>query len=298
MKSILLAACLAAISFAATPPQFRADTNVVLVNATVLDRQDRPVRGLDRDQFRVFEDKAEQKITYFSEEEVPVSVAVIFDVSGSMRDKISGMRAALDAVLQSANPGDEFSLVTFASEPQGVVRWTQNPEDIHNALQQVSAQGQTSLLDALETGLAYMKTAKNPRKAMLVFSDGGDNHSRSTEREVMQSLEEANVQIYAMDSTEPLVIRARLPEEIAGPDLLERICNHAGGRYFLVDRERTLAPAAEQISRELRSQYIIGYVPAQANDGRFHHVRVEVKAQAGTRKLVVFWRPGYRAPAD
>lgn len=299
MKCLLLATWFAAVTFAATPDQIRVDANVVLVNATVLDRHDRPVRGLTRDQFRVFEDKAEQNIAYFSEEEVPLSLSVIFDVSGSMDYKLASMRTALNAVLQGANAGDEFSLVTFADQPQVVVGWTRNPEEIQNRLLLDTAHGQTSLLDALETGLAYMKQAKNTRKAMVIFSDGGDNHSRSTERAVMRSLEEAGVQIYAVDTTEPLTLRARSPEEIAGPDLLERLSDHAGGRYFQVEGKHQLAAAAEQISRELRSQYLIGYVPSVgAHDGRFHHVRLELKQQEGMPKLTVFWRRGYRAPAD
>ncbi len=282
-----------------TAGQFRIDANVVLINATVLDRHDRPVRGLTSDQFRVFEDKAEQSIAYFSEEETPLSLAVIFDVSGSMDGKMAGMRSALEAVLQSANEQDEFSLVTFADQPQVAVGWSKNPDEIQNRLLLATAHGQTSLLDALETGLAYMKRARNARKAMLIFSDGGDNHSRASERQVMQSLEEAGVQIYALDSAEPLNQRTRLPEEIAGPDLLGRLCDRAGGRYFQVDGKRELASAAERISRELRSQYLIGYVPALgSNDGRFHHVRLQVKRPEGSPKVSVFWRRGYRASGD
>src|SRR5215469_1395520 len=148
--------------FAAEPTagRFRADANVVLINATVLDRQDRPVRGLSRDQFRLFEDKMEQSITYFSEEEAPVSVAVIFDTSGSMERKTSPMRAALDAVLRSANNEDEFSLITFADGPQITSGWTRSTEEIQNRLLFEVPRGQTALLDAIHTGLRYLKHAK------------------------------------------------------------------------------------------------------------------------------------------
>jgi Ca-activated chloride channel homolog len=279
--------------------QFKIDANVVLINATVLDRHDRPIRGLTRDQFRVYEDKAEQRIAYFSEEEVPLSLAVIFDVSGSMDGKLAAMRAALGAVLQSSNPGDDFSLITFADQPQVAMGWTPDSQEIQNRLLQVSAHGQTSLLDALEAGLASLKTARNARKAMIIFSDGGDNHSRATERAVLGSLAEADVQIYAIASTEAWTLRMRAPEEIMGPDLLDRLCDHAGGRYFQADSQRELQRAAEQIARELHSQYLIGYVPASnANDGRFHHVRVQVKRDAGTPKVTVLWRKGYRAATE
>ncbi|HTB20330.1 MAG TPA: VWA domain-containing protein [Bryobacteraceae bacterium] len=275
--------------------QFQIDSNVVLINATVLDGHNRPVRGLTREQFRLYDEKAEQRIAYFSEEEVPLSLAVIFDISGSMDHKMAGMRAAVDAVLQDAGAQDEFSLITFADRPQVAVGWSPDPGDVQNRLLLESAHGETSLLDALATGLSYMKKARNIRRAMLIFSDGGDNHSRFTERHLMLSLAEAGVQIYAVDSAEQLVLRTRSPEEIAGPDLLERLCDLAGGRYFRVDGRRELDAAAGQISRELRSQYLIGYVPSGPSlDGRFHHVRVEVKRSRGTPKISVFWRRGYR----
>jgi Ca-activated chloride channel homolog len=287
------------LSPAAEKGQFRVDANVVLVNATVLDRHDRPIRGLARDQFRIYENKAEQHIAYFSEEEVPLSLAVIFDVSGSMDGKLAAMRTALDAVLRGSNPGDEFSLITFADRPQLALDWTENAPEIQNRLLQASAHGQTSLLDALETGLASLKKARNTRKAMLIFSDGGDNHSRATERRVLGSLAEADVQIYAIASTESWSFRTWAPEELTGPDLLDRLCDHAGGRYFQVDSRREIQLSAEQIARELRSQYLIGYVPSVAsNDGRFHQVRVQVKRDTGAPKVTVFWRKGYRAASE
>jgi Ca-activated chloride channel homolog len=301
LATLALAVLFAGTSGAAekTNDQFRADASVVLINATVLDRHDRPVRGLTRDHFRLFEDKVEQRIAYFSEEEVPVSLAVIFDVSGSMDNKMAGMRRALDAVLRSANPQDEFSLVTFADVPHVVMGWSQNAHEIQNRLLTESAHGQTSLLDALATGLATMKTARYQRKAMLIFSDGGDNNSRWTERQFMRSLAEAGVEIYSLDGSEPWTARGDPPEETQGRDLLERICDDARGRYFQVQSKRDLAAAAQQISQELRLQYLIGYVPAgNAHDGRFHHVRVDVKRGEGDPKMSVFWRRGYRATGD
>jgi VWFA-related protein len=272
---------------------------MVWINATVLDHHDRPVRGLTRDQFRIYDEKAEQSIAYFSEEETPLSLAILFDVSGSMDQKMAGMRAALDAVLHSANADDEFSLIAFADRPEVAVAWTPDADQIQNRLLNVSAHGQTSLLDAVGAGLSYMKRAGNSRKAIVILSDGGDNHSRFPEGEVLRSLAEAGVQIYAVDTADFLLQQARSPEEVAGPDLLERLCEHAGGRYFQASGKRELAAAGEQISRELRSQYLIEYVPsASAQDGRFHHVRLQLQKNAGAPKTSLFWRRGYRAPGD
>lgn len=299
MKYTLFALLFAAGAIAAARDQLSVDSNVVLINATVLDRHDRLVRGLTRERFRIFEDNAEQKIAYFSEDEVPASVGVVFDLSGSMDGKLGGTRTALEAVLNDANPADEFSLVTFSDRPSLAIGWTPDPAQIQNGVLLTRAHGDTALLDAITTGLSALKTAKNPRKALVIFSDGGDNHSRANEREVRHALVESGVQIYAIDLTEPLYLRERSPEEIAGPDLLERICDEASGRYFQVNGKRDLSAAARQISRELRSEYLIGYVPSpQARDGRLHHVRVQMKRENGNPKVSVFWRHGYRAPTE
>jgi Ca-activated chloride channel family protein len=305
MKCVFLGLVFAAIAMAAgefradAAGEFRADANVVLVNTTVLDRHDRPVRGLGRDQFRLYQDQAEQRIAYFAEEETPLSLAVVFDVSGSMDSKMAWMRAALDAVLRRPNSGDEFSLITFSGEPRVAAGWSADVEEVQSQVLLASAHGETSLLDALELGLVQLRQANNARKAMLILSDGGDNHSRYSEGEVTRSLAEAGVQIYAIDSVEPEFLRARSPEEFAGPDLLGRLCDQAGGRYFQVDGKREIAAAAEQISLELRSQYLIGYVPPpESSDGRFHHLRVQLKRDPGVPKLSVFSRPGYRISAN
>jgi Ca-activated chloride channel family protein len=297
MKCVFVGFVFAVIAMAAG--EFRADANVVLVNATVLDRHNRPVRGLARDQFRLYQDQAEQRIAYFTEEETPLSLAVIFDVSGSMDSKLAAMRAALGAVLRGANAEDEFSLITFSNESRVAAVWGADAEELQSQVLLASAEGETSLLDALELGLVQLKHANNTRKAMLIFSDGGDNHSRYTEGAVTRSLAEAGVQIYAIDSAEPDFLRARSPEEFGGPDLLARLCDHAGGRYFQVDGKREIADAAEQISLELRSQYLMGYVPPRdAADGRFHHLRVQLKRDPGAPKLSVFGRQGYRLSAN
>jgi VWFA-related protein len=276
---------------------FRSNAYVVLINATVLDRANRPVRGLTQDNFRVFQEKAEQPITYFAEEEVPVSLAIVFDTSGSMRMNISGARKALRALLGTSNPEDEFCLITFAERPQLAVPWVTDESLIQNSTLFNAPRGQTSLLDAIHLAVAQTKRAANPRRAVLVLSDGGDNHSRYSEPEIAAILEEADVQMYAVDMAESPYLNARAAEELAGPDLLERLSEHAGGRYFPAHNDRDLAGIADRISQELRSQYVIGFVPPTGiGDGRFHRVQVQV-AREGP-KLSVHWRRGYRVPAE
>lgn len=282
-----------------TPPAyFRAGADVVLINATVLDRDSRPVRGLARADFRLFEDGKQQTVSSFTEEEVPLSLAIVFDTSGSMQGKSGRAREALGAMLRDSNAADEFSLITFADRPQLAVPWTGDAGDVQNDVLFAKPHGSTSLLDAIALGLGRMGSARNPRRAILILSDGGDNHSRNTWRGIARRLEEAGVEMYALDMSADAILRNFSSEEFAGPELLERLCDAAGGRYFQVDGAKQLTAAAEQISRELRSQYVLGYSPLdKAGDGRFRRVRVQVVPPAGASRLSVYWRRGYRVPA-
>ena len=276
---------------------FRSDANVVLINATVLDRHDRPVRGLSRDLFRIFENKAERPVTSFGEEDVPLSLAIVFDISGSMDGRLAGAREALGAVLENSNREDEFSLITFSDRPHVVVPWTSSAAEIQNRAPMDRPRGYTSLLDAIQLGLTQMERARNPRRALLILSDGGDNYSATTERQLTKLLEEADVQMYAVDMSVAPVLRDRSPEELEGPDLLERLCDHAGGRYYRVETSKELAKTADRIGDELRFQYVLGFVaPKVTEDGRFHRVRLQVVRPRGMPKVSVYWRRGYRAP--
>jgi len=285
--------CLAADQTAQA--NFRVDANVVLINATVVDRNNRPVRGLARDSFRLFEERSERSIVYFGEEEIPLSLAIVFDTSRSMGAHISGARQALGAVLATSNLGDEFSLITFSDQPEVKVPWTRDVGEIQNGVLSSLPWGRTSLLDAVHLAITEMRQSKNLRRAILILSDGGDNHSRHSERELSRLLEEADVQMYAVELSEVAALRDQSPEVLGGPDLLDRLCYRAGGRYFQVMDKRELTAVADQIGKELRSQYLLGYVPASgADDGKFHHVQLKVLHPAGASKLYVYWRRGYR----
>jgi Ca-activated chloride channel family protein len=278
---------------------FRSNAYVVLVNASVLDPTGRPVPGLPQESFRIFQGKTQQPITYFSEEEVPLSLAVVFDTSGSMSQNISGARKALRALLGASNAGDEFCLVTFAERPELTVPWVSDEALIQNSILFNAPRGQTSMLDAIRLALAQTKKAANPRRAVLVLSDGGDNHSRYSEREIAGMLEEAGAQMYAVDMAESPYLKARADEELAGPDLLERLCERAGGRYFQAHNNHDLTEVASRVSKELRSQYILGFVPPKGiEDGRFHRVQLRVERTKGGPKLTVYWRSGYRSPSN
>jgi VWFA-related protein len=277
----------------------RVDTTLVLIPVTVTDPLNRFVTGLEKENFRVFEDKIEQQISQFSSEDAPLSVGVIFDCSGSMGAKLEKSRQGVAQFFKTANPEDEFFLVEFSDRADLVIKFTTSLEEIQNRLAFTPSRGKTALLDAVYLGLHEMKRAKNSRKALLIISDGGDNNSRYTETEVKNLVREADVQIYAMGIFESAGTRSRTAEELGGPSLLSEISEQTGGRHFPVENINELPNIAEKIGIELRNQYIIGYSPKNAErNGKYRRVQVKLVQPRGLPPLRAFWRLGYYAPTQ
>jgi len=275
------------------------DVNMVLVNVTVTDPFDRIVTGLDQSNFEVFDDKVEQKIASFSTEDAPISVGLIFDSSGSMSDKIQKSKEAALQFFKTSNPQDEFMLINFSDRPNLITGFTSKFEDIQDRLLFVKAGGRTALLDAIYLGLNEMKKATTNRRALLVISDGGDNHSRYTENDIKRAVRESDVQIYAVGIFEPIASRARTPEEAGGPSLLADLSEVSGGRMFSVEDANELPDIAEKISIELRNQYLIGYHPSNlVRDGRWRRIKVKLDPPRGLPPLQVYARTGYYAPTQ
>ncbi len=275
----------------------RVDTNLVLINVTVTDPLNRFVTGLEKENFRLFEDKIEQKLSTFASEDAPLSVGLVFDTSGSMGSKLAKSRQAVAQFFKTANPEDQFFLVQFNDRPELTQDFTHNLEEIQNRLTFTQAKGRTALLDGVYMALNKMKKAQNPRKALLIISDGGDNSSRYTESEIKNLVREADVQIYAIGIFEPISARGRTPEELMGPGLLTEISEQTGGRHFAVENLNELPDVAAKIGIELRNQYIIGYSPINQNrDGKYRKVQVKLVQPRGLPPLRAYWRLGYYAP--
>ncbi len=214
-----------------------------------------------------------------------------------MGSKLSKSRQAAAQFFKTANPKDEFFLVQFNDRAELMVPFTYNTEEVQNRLTFPNAKGRTALLDAVYLALHQMKKAKNPRKAILILSDGGDNSSRYTESEIRNLVREADVQIYAIGIFEPAASRGRTAEELSGPGLLSEIAEQTGGRHFPVENINELPDVAAKIGIELRNQYVLGYTPAnQAKDGKYRRVKVKVNQPKGLPPLRAFWRLGYYAP--
>ena len=273
----------------------KVDVDMALVNVTVTDPYGRLVTGLEQDNFRVYEDNAEQEIVRFSSEDVPISIGVIFDMSGSMADKFEKSRLAAVQFFKTANPQDEFCLVNFNDRAQLASPFTASVEELQDRLLYTSARGQTALFDGIYLGLSQMKGARNSKKALLIISDGGDNHSRYTEFDVRRFLKEADVQLYAIGIYEQG--EAPTIEEKNGPALLTDMTEATGGRTFRVDNLSDLPDIASKISMELRNQYVLGYRPSnRARDGKWRKIKVRLRPPKGLPPLQIYARTGYFAP--
>ena len=196
----------------------RMNVDLVLVPVTVTDPMNRLVTGLEKEDFQVFENNKDQKIRTFAAEDAPVSIGIIFDLSGSMTSKLVRARESILQFIKTANPQDEFFVIGFNDRPELIEDFTNSVEDIEARLATVRSGHRTALLDAIYYGVAKMKDARHERKALLVVSDGGDNRSRYTEGEVRAQVREADVEIYSIGIFDPY---APTPEERTGPQLLK-----------------------------------------------------------------------------
>ena len=277
----------------------RVNTTLVLVPVTVTDSTNRFVLGLQKKDFQIIEDGVEQSIAHFSGEDAPLSVGLAFDESGSMDYKLQTSRAAVSQFLKTMNAGDEAFLVEFSEKAKLSVGFTPHVEEIHTALKNAKPGGLTAMLDAISMALHEMKSAKNPRKAIVIISDGGDNNSKYTAADIESLVRQADVQVYAMGVFEPVLSFTLSPEELSGPRLLSEIANQTGGRAFSAVLQSDLPSVAARIAVELRNQYVLAYSPKnQARDGKYRKVEVKVTQPAGVSPLKVHWRLGYYAPTQ
>lgn len=278
----------------AGPSMLRASVNWVRVPVHVSDESGAPYTGLARTDFQLLEDGVAQEIRHASVEETPVSIGIVFDASSSMKEKLADSRTALRALFQYALPGDEYSLIEFGNEPRLAEPFTAEAADIERAAAKIQLSTWTALYDAVYLGVSQARRATNPRKALLVLSDGGDNNSRYSEGELRRYLQEADVAVYS------IAIRSSARHAA----LLRRLSEATGGVSVEVREVNALGAAVAQISRLLRSEYVLDYVSnqttsqtARERDGLYRRVEVRLAPQA-PRGLHLSWRRGYYPPND
>jgi Ca-activated chloride channel family protein len=274
----------------------RTDVKLVLVPVSVTDALQRVVTGLSRDNFEVFDGKKEQTIQGFSSEDVPVSVGIILDSSGSMQDKWDRVRDAVNQFCDAANPQDEFFMVVFSDQPRLASDFTTSPEDLQKEMLFTRPKGRTALLDAIQMGLHQMKKAKYAKKALLIISDGGDNHSRYGENEIKSYAKESDVMIYSIGLFDRYVPTV---EEMQGPQLLSEITEPTGGRAFTLESPNQMPEVARHIGTELRTQYVLAYRPQDvAHDGKWHRIKVKLRLPKHLPFLQAHAKTGYYAPPN
>lgn len=270
------------------------NVDLVLVPVTITDNMNRLITGLDKENFKLYENKREQPIQHFSSEDAPVSIGIILDTSSSMASKIARAQEAVRDFCKTATSQDEYFLITFADQPNGATQFISDPDKFQLQLAYAVPHGRTALLDAVYLGLQKMRTAKHARRALLIISDGGDNHSRYTKHEVVSQVKESDVAVYAIgiyDHSFPT------QEEVFGPALLSNFAHVSGGRAFAIDDPNDLPIVAAEIGQELRNQYLLGYRPqGMQQDGKWHKIRVKLEVPKRVSLLKVRARAGYYAP--
>jgi Ca-activated chloride channel family protein len=275
--------------------RIRVDVNLVLVPATVTDPMNRLVTGLEKENFEVYDNNVGQVIKSFSTEDAPVTIGIIFDLSGSMSSKFMRARKALSEFLRTSNPLDEFFVVGFNDRPAVIVDYTSDIDDVEARMVMLKPENRTALIDAIYLGVDKLKQAKYERKALLIISDGGDNRSRYTEGELRRVVRESDVQIYSIGIFDQY---APTTEEQLGPILLNDICEMTGGRMFRVLDINDLGDIASRISAELRNEYVIGYRPSDVKqDGNWRKLKIRLVPPPGLPTLTVHNRQGYYAPS-
>lgn len=272
----------------------RVSVDLVLVPVTVTDAFNHPQTNLSREDFTIYESNQPQQIRYFSTEDSPVSVGLLLDVSGSMREKIDTEREAVEQFFRNANPEDDYFVITFNNKPQVLSDVTQSTAGIETELGLVQPSGSTALLDAVYLGVSKLRNAHYSRRALVIISDGADNASRYNLREIKNLIAESDVMVYAVGifGTSPF----KAFEEVMGERWLRVMTDITGGRTTTVKDINKLPEECALLSRELRSQYLLGYQPSdKVTDGKWRKVKITVKDRSDTDQLRSHYRKGYYA---
>lgn len=270
------------------PSVFRSNVEMVVLRASVTDPLNRYVVGLEKEHFKVFDNKVEQTITHFSSDNSPLSVGIVFDVSRSMADNLITAKNSVVRFLQQGTPEDEYFLVTFNDRTTLVQDFTPKNENIRNEMGILNAKGRTALYDAIYLGLQKLTEARNDKKALIVITDGEDNSSRYTFSDVKEFAKESDAQIYVIGEK---------GDQGYGRAIISEVVSLTGGRAFFPNSLKTLDYYCDLIHTELRNQYVLGYVPTNSSfDGRWRKIKVQLQPPEGLPRLNVHSREGYFSP--
>lgn len=288
----------------AKPPQdddsVRIGTELVLLDVSVVDRDNRPNFDLDRSRFSVFEDGAPQAIQFFSKEEAPISLGILVDTSGSMRPKIDTVIQAVSNLVRTSRPQDEAAVIEFKDGVEVVEEFSTDERNVLDALEDIIASGQSALVDAVKLSAEYVhKEGKHRRKALLLVTDGLERGSYYSYEEIAGDLRQLDVRLYIIGFTQDLDSSRSLfrkSEKGRAEQLLTRLTSDTGGRAFFPKDLSELGPIGEEIAKDLRTVYAIGYYPTNdKRDGTFRRVEVKI---TGDSKYLARTRAGYYAEKE
>ena len=276
----------------------KSTTDLVVLHATVVDEKGQFVTGLEKDNFKVYEDKVEQKLSVFTHEDVPVTMGLVIDNSGSMKEKRPQVNAAALSFVKTSNPNDEVFVVNFNDEYYLDLDedFTANQDELREALEKIDTRGSTALRDAIIGSLDHLKKGHKDKRVLLVITDGDDDASRSSLSQTMKSAEESNATIYAIGvfsdddrkNDKKMVRRSRKE--------LSELTEATGGMAYFPETLDDVTPICEQVAKDIRNQYTLGYYPTNsAKDGTFRSVAVQVLSTEGHGKVSVRARTGYYA---
>jgi Ca-activated chloride channel family protein len=290
----------ASTGLARDPTNIRVNSDLVVIPVTVTDGKGHVVDGLQKEHFALYEDKVEQQITHFASQDAPVSIGLVFDTSDSMAPKLQRAREAVAALLNNTNPEDEFFLVQFNDHAQLLVNLTKQTEEIRKRVAMMEIGGTTALLDAVTVALHEMRNARHNRKAIIIISDGEDNASHCSVRDLKEEVREGDVLIYAIGIADSSASsQGWPPPRLTGAALLDEIATQTGGRLFEANRLNQLPGITSKISEWLRKQYVLAYTPNNTHkNGGYRHVQIKITKPSRFPRLHAFWRLGYYAPAE
>jgi Ca-activated chloride channel family protein len=278
---------------ARNPSSIRVDVNMALVPVTVMDSAGRNVTGLSQENFRVFDDNEQRPIIAFGTSEAPISIGLIYDCSRSMTDKFNIARQAPVRLFEQLNPEDEAFLITVSDKPALRQDFTSEFSQIQNALMFTHPNGTTSLVDGIYMGLQQLKKAHNPRRALIVVSDGGDNNSRFNLRDLSRLAAETDAEIFAIC----IFQNPQSEEEANGPALLSRLAEVSGGINYMIGDVNSVRSTFSKIGVTLHHQYMLGYYPTENGpSGKYRKIKVQVLVPQGIQRLRIVARGGYYAP--
>jgi Ca-activated chloride channel family protein len=293
------------VSKAAT---FSTNSEMVLVPVTVTDHYGKTITGLQAEDFNIFEDQNSLQIASFATQDTPCSMGLVLDISGSMQSTLGVVKKSARAFVRAANADDEFLLLTVSTQPSAESAFTSDSEDVEENIASARPGGFTALIDTVYLGLNQMRKARNPQRALVIMSDGMDNHSRYSKAELLRVALEADVQVYSIiidngAASSSTATHPYRPSMIAkpgdqaaqrqGPNLLEELAGKTGGLYFHARNDGEAQEAMVKVGQSLRNEYVIGYRPAEfGQSGKWHRIRVKTTVP----KLSVHARSGYYAP--